>query len=340
MTNPDPHPDEVDCAAGPHPDALEVLAPREVPLGGPRAMTVRRTLPQRGRTLVGAWCFCDHYGPDDVAETGGMVVAPHPHTGLATVSWLFTGEIEHRDSVGTHALVRPGELNLMTAGRGISHSEVSTAATTVLHGAQLWLALPEDARHGEPRFEHHVPDPVAGEGWEARVFLGSLLGSSSPVPTATPLLGAELRLAPGVGLDLPLDPTFEHALLLDAGSLTVAEGPLAPGELGYLAPGRASARLEAGGEGARLLVLGGEPFGEAIVMFWNFVGRSHEEVAAYRADWQGQVAGDGDAAAADAGRVVADSQDVAPGRFGTVEGDHRRPLPSPALPGTRLRERH
>jgi quercetin 2,3-dioxygenase len=110
-------------------DDVQVVTSRDVPLGGPRAMTVRRTLPQRDRSLVGAWCFADHYGPDDVAGTGGMDVPPHPHTGLQTVSWLFTGEIEHRDTSGVHAFVRPGELNLMTGGHGVAHSEVSTPAT-------------------------------------------------------------------------------------------------------------------------------------------------------------------------------------------------------------------
>src|SRR4051794_29453225 len=173
MSNPELRPDEVVCAATPA-DAVEIMTPREVPLGGPRAMTVRRTLPQRHRSLIGAWCFLDHYGPDDVAQTGGMSVAPHPHTGLQTVSWLFTGEIEHRDSAGHHAMVRPGELNLMTAGHGISHSEVSTDSTTSLHGAQLWLALPDAVRDGKPAFEHYAPPAVEGDGWTARVFLGSL----------------------------------------------------------------------------------------------------------------------------------------------------------------------
>jgi len=127
----------------------EILEPREVPLGGLRAMTVRRTLPQRQRSLVGAWCFLDHYGPDRVDDTGGMMVAPHPHIGLQTVSWLFGGVIEHRDSAGNHAMVKPGELNLMTAGRGISHSEVSTPETTELHGVQLWVALPAAHRDAD-----------------------------------------------------------------------------------------------------------------------------------------------------------------------------------------------
>ena len=136
-------------------------------------MTVRRTLPQRERSLIGAWCFLDHYGPDPVAESGGMSVAPHPHTGLQTVSWLFEGEIEHRDSVGHHAMVLPGEVNLMTAGRGISHSEVSTGATTRLHGAQLWVALPDASRDTDPGFEHYAPPELTGDGWRGRVFLGT-----------------------------------------------------------------------------------------------------------------------------------------------------------------------
>ena len=216
MSNLEDRPDEVTCEAAPA-GSIEVMSPREVPLGGLRAMLVRRTLPQRERSLIGAWCFVDHYGPDDVADSGGMSVAPHPHTGLQTVSWLFTGEIEHRDSAGHHAMVRPGEVNLMTAGRGISHSEVSTPGTRTLHGAQLWVALPDRDRHVGPGFAHHAPTPIAGDGWEARVFLGSLLGDTSPVPTYTPLLGAELRLEPGTTLRLDVDPSFEHGVLVDAG---------------------------------------------------------------------------------------------------------------------------
>ena len=314
---------------------LEVMTPREVPLGGPRAMTVRRTLPQRGRTTIGAWCFVDHYGPDDVATTGGMKVAPHPHTGLQTVSWLFEGEVEHRDSVGSHATVRPGEINLMTAGRGISHSEVSPPTTTRLHGAQLWVVLPEESRFDEPRFDHYAPAPVSGDGWAARVFLGSLVGSTSPVPTATPLLGAELVLQPGTSLSLDVDPSYEHGVLVDRGSVVVgSEGDTVEVDehgLAYVPPAVGALTLTAGGEPVRLLLLGGPPFGEKIVMWWNLIGRSHEEVAAWRAEWQAQIARDG--------HVVDDSQDVAPGRFGTVAGDHLRPIPAPPLPNARLKER-
>ena len=284
-------------------------------------MDVRRTLPQRGRSLIGAWCFLDHYGPDDVAETGGMQLPPHPHIGLQTVSWLFEGEIEHRDSAGNHVVVRPGELNLMTAGRGISHTEDSLGDTSVLHGAQLWVALPESSLDTEPRLDHHAPPPVRGPGWEARVFLGSSFGHTSPVPTHTPLLGAELMLATGATKVVEVDGGFEHGVLLDVGLVTVEGRQLSPGELAYLAPGRDTLEITATDE-ARVLILGGPPFGEPIVMWWNFVGRSHEEVATAREDWQRQLDGDR----------------VRDGRFGVVEHPHP-PIPAPALPNVRLKER-
>ena len=333
MTNPDRDPDEIVCEAGAT-GAVEVLEPRDVPLGGPRAMRVRRTLPQRHRSLIGAWCFVDHYGPDRVEASGGMSVAPHPHTGLQTVSWLFTGEIEHRDSAGHHAMVRPGEVNLMTAGRGISHSEVSTPETATLHGAQLWVALPDGSRHTDPTFAHHAPQSVTGHGWEARVFLGSLLGETSPVATATPLLGVELLLEPGTQLDLDVEPGFEHGVLVDTGVVHLGQNAsveVKEHRLAYVPPGADVLVLVAGEQPVRMLLLGGEPFGESIVMWWNFVGRSHEEIVAFREEWEAQIEHDG--------VVVADSQDVADGRFGIVLGDHLPPIPAPALPNVRLRER-
>ncbi|MGB0100253.1 MAG: pirin family protein [Nocardioides sp.] len=322
MSNLDDRPDELDCTATPA-DGVEVMAPRDVPLGGPRAMRVRRTLPQRARSLIGAWCFVDHYGPDRVADTGGMVVPPHPHTGLQTVSWLFTGEVEHRDSAGHHAMVRPGELNLMTAGRGISHSEVSPASTEILHGAQLWVALPDSARHTDPGFAHHTPAPVTGPGYEARVFLGSLLGDTSPVATFTPLLGAELLLEAGTSVELAVDETFEHGVLVDAGTVAVAGTETASGDLAYVPLGRGTITLAALDEPVRLLLLGGPPFGEAIVMWWNLVARSHDEVVAWRQRWQDQIT--------DAG--------LGEGWYGVPVGDDRQPIPAPPLPNVRLRER-
>jgi len=309
---------------------VEVICPREVPLGGLRAMQVRRTLPSRERSLVGAWCFVDHYGPDLVDDTGGMSVPPHPHTGLQTVSWLFTGEIEHRDSDGHHARVRPGELNLMTAGSGISHSEVSTSDTSVLHGVQLWVALHEAARSGLPGFEHYAPTPVRGAGWEARVVLGSLLGDTAPVSTATPLLGAELVLEAGTRLQLDVDRGFEHGVLVDTGAVRVDGVEVGRGELACTDPGSATVEILAA-EDARVVLLGGPTFGEQIMMWWNFVGRSHEEIVAFRDEWQRQIS--------PAGHVVADSQEVAAGRFGVVVGEHLPPVPAPALPAVRLRPR-
>jgi redox-sensitive bicupin YhaK (pirin superfamily) len=329
---------------------VEILTPREVPLGGLRAMTVRRTLPQRQRSLIGAWCFLDHYGPDQVADTGGMSVAPHPHTGLQTVSWLFTGEIEHRDSAGNHAMVRPGELNLMTAGHGISHSEVSTPGTTTLHGAQLWVALPEAARDGAPGFDHYAPPEVPGEGWAVRVFLGSLLGSTSPVATATPLLGAEVRLDADAELVVDVEAAYEHGVLVDTGLVHLDDAPVAKDELAFVPAGPSRLTLRAGADGARLLLLGGPPFGEPIVMWWNFVGRTHEEVVAYREAWQAQILDDegeerhpedagGLPEAGEGERVVRDGQQVRPGRFGVVVGEQLAPIPAPPLPNARLRQR-
>ncbi|WP_461071852.1 pirin family protein [Streptomyces pseudoechinosporeus] len=289
---------------------VDVLSAREVPLGGPRAMRVRRTLPQRARTLIGAWCFADHYGPVDVTTAHGMDVAPHPHTGLQTVTWLFSGEVEHRDSLGTHALIRPGEMNLMTGGYGISHSEVSTPATTVLHGVQLWVALPEEHRNADRDFQRCVPEPVRIDGAEIRVFLGSLAGSTSPVRTFTPLVGAEIVLAPRAAITLPVDTAFEHGLLVDSGDVRLLDTALRPAELGYVPCGADTlAVVNESDAPARVILLGGPPFEEEIVMWWNFIGRSHEDIVQARKDWEA-------------------SSD----RFGAVEGYPGHRLPAPALP--------
>jgi redox-sensitive bicupin YhaK (pirin superfamily) len=330
MTNPETRPGELvldrgtpiaPAAAGTarRRPAVEVVTARDVPLGGPRAMTVRRTLPHRHRSMVGAWCFADHYGPDDVSATGGMDVPPHPHTGLQTVSWLFSGEIEHRDSGGVHALVHPGELNLMTGGHGVCHSETSTPRTTTLHGFQLWLALPEESR-GVPRaFQHHVPTPVSRPGTTARVFLGSLLGETSPVRTHTPVLGAELLLDAGAAIALDVGADFEHGILVDLGEVSLGGTVLQRSDLGFVAPGPTTLELANTGDGrARVLLLGGPPFPEEIVMWWNFVGRSHEEIEQFRAEWESHAE-----------------------RFGAVVG-YPGPverLPAPALPTARLRPR-
>ncbi|MGC0252068.1 pirin family protein [Pseudactinotalea sp. Z1748] len=298
---------------------VQLITSREVPLGGPRAMRVRRTLPQRARSLIGAWCFVDHYGPDDVASTGGMDVPPHPHTGLQTVSWLFTGEIEHRDTTGAHALVRPGEVNIMTAGHGVAHSEVSTPACGTLHGVQLWTVLPEASRHSTRDFTHHVPEPLTLQGGEARVLIGSLAGHTSPVPAYSPLLGAELTLDPGTGIALDVEPDFEHGVLVDAGPVRLEQTELEPSELGYLGTGHDRLRLtNPTDRPARVMLLGGEPFPEPVMMWWNFIGRTHEEIVDYRTAWE--------AGSERFGRVQ--------GYTGTVQR-----LPAPPMPNVRLKPR-
>lgn len=312
MSNTETSADAVRCGApvDGSTTGIQVLSAREVPMGGPRGLRVRRTLPQRARTLVGAWCFADHYGPVRVAADGGMDLPPHPHTGLQTVSWLFSGELEHRDSLGSHAFIRPGEVNLMTGGRGIAHSEVSTASTTVLHGVQLWVALPEADREAPRDFQHHVPEPVRVDGGEIRVFVGSLAGAVSPMRTFTPLLGAQVDLEPHGTVTVAVDPGFEHGVLVDAGDVLLGDTAVHPAELGYQAPGADTVTLTNRSDGpARTILLGGPPFDEEIVMWWNFIARDHDEIVRARQEWESGS-----------------------DRFGVVEGYAGRRLPAPALP--------
>lgn len=331
MSNVETDPQEIECAPGGAPNgpepggaAVEIITSRDVPLGGPRAMSVRRTLPQRKRSLIGAWCFVDHYGPDDVSATGGMDIPSHPHTGLQTVSWLFEGHVTHHDSGDNHAVVRPGEVNFMTSGAGICHTEVSTQDTTVLHGVQLWTVLPESDRENSGRlFEHHEPEPVALDGGSALVFVGSLLGASSPITTFSPLVGAELRLDPGATVTLDVDPEFEHGLLVDSGAITLEGVTVEPTQLGYTGVGEHTLTMRnTGSTPARMILIGGVPFDEDIVMWWNFIGRSHDEIVRYRQEWE---------SGAD--------------RFGRVDGYIGRDpegltrLPAPTLPGAELRPR-
>jgi redox-sensitive bicupin YhaK (pirin superfamily) len=319
VSNVETEPQETVCTATPPADAVEILEPRDVPLGGPRAMNVRRTLPQRQRSLIGAWCFADHYGPDDVGASGGMDVPPHPHTGLQTVSWLFTGEIEHRDSLGSHAFVRPGAVNLMTGGLGIAHSEVSTPGTTVLHGAQLWVALPDADRNAPKAFQHYEPTPTLLDGATVSVFLGSLAGQGSPVETFTPLLGAEITVDAGATIELGLDAAYEHGVLADSAGLTVNGTDTPRSAMAYLPAATPALTLSNTTDvPARALILGGTPFEEEIVMWWNFVGRSHEDIVTAREEW------------------MAHSE-----RFGEVEGyaGETKHLPAPVLPAVRIRPR-
>jgi redox-sensitive bicupin YhaK (pirin superfamily) len=243
-----------------------------------------------------------------------MRVGPHPHTGLQTVTWLVAGEVLHRDTLGTIQEIRPGTLNLMTAGHGIAHAEETPREhSPVLQGVQLWVALPHADRDMAPAFAHHADLPVyAEDGLTATVLMGSLAGATSPAACYTPLVGAEITLAAGGTATLPLRTDFEYALLTLDGATTVEDAELKPGPLLYLGSGRSSLRLGAGPD-SRMLLLGGEPFEERLVMWWNFVGREHDEIVQMRADWV----------------------DGTP-RFGAVHGYDGPSMPAPPMPLTRL----
>ncbi|MGA5198469.1 pirin family protein [Streptomyces exfoliatus] len=292
----------------------ELLGPRHVQLG--ESTQVRRLLPNLGRRMVGAWAFVDHYGPDDIADEPGMQVPPHPHMGLQTVSWLHEGEVLHRDSTGSLQTIRPRELGLMTSGRAISHSEESPRPhAPLLHGAQLWVALPDAHRHVEPHFQHHADLPrVTAPGLTATVILGELDGAASPGTTYTPLVGADLALAAGTETSLPLDPDFEYAVLAMSGEAHVDGVPVLPGSMLYLGCGRTELPLRATSD-AGLMLLGGEPFEEEIVMWWNFVGRTDEEIREAREEW-----------------MTSD-------RFGEVKGYDGDRLDAPEVPATQLKAR-
>ena len=289
-----------------------VIDSRVVPLGGVRGLSVHRTLPQRGLPTVGPWCFVDLFGP----TFERMTVLPHPHTGLQTVTWPLAGEIRHRDSRGSDALLRPGELNLMTSGDGVSHSEVTVAkGPTLMHGIQLWVALPDSRRNGPSNFEHHAELPkVARDGWTATVMMGSFDGVASPATTYSPMVGVELKVRAG-RLTVPLSPEFEHAVLAIDGHVIVDDFDVGHRQMYYLAPGRDQATIDVRTD-TTLLLIGGAPFQEDLVMWWNFIGRTHEDIAQARADWE------------------ADDE-----RFGYVDGHNGERIPAPPLPNVRLKPR-
>jgi redox-sensitive bicupin YhaK (pirin superfamily) len=261
---------------------LEITDSRKSRVG---AIGVRRALPRQRRRTVGAWCFVDHMGPSRVSPPRGMGVAPHPHIGLQTVTWLVEGEALHRDSLGTEQVIRPGELNLMTAGHGVSHSEEGTDTYHgTLHGLQLWIAQPFATRDGAPAFEHHGSLPHRDlDAAEATVLVGDLDGTTSPARCDTEHLGVDLSLRAGT-TTVPLRSDFEHALVVLTGAIRLDERTVEPGHLAYLGMGRAEIALAAS-EPARVLLFGGVPYDEAVLMWWNFVARTPGEILdAYR-DW-------------------------------------------------------
>jgi quercetin 2,3-dioxygenase len=258
----------------------------EIPLG--ENLTVRRLLPRSARRMVGAWCFLDLFGPLRFESGKPMDVAPHPHIGIQTVTWLLEGEVLHKDSLDSEALGAVGGLNLMTTGRGIAHSEETPEKSSGrLHGAQLWVALPDAHRDVEPSFEHHPERPVLDlDGGRATVILGELAGARADGRTFSPIVGADLAPHEAASIVVPLDPAFEHALVPMVGAAELDGRALLVDALYYLGSGRTDLRLKATGAGSRVLLLGGAPFGKPVLMWWNFVARTTQEIVAARDDWE------------------------------------------------------
>lgn len=253
------------------------LAARDSVLG--EGMPIRRLLPHRERRLIGAWCFFDHAGPIDVSQNEGMRVGPHPHTGLQTFSWMMDGEILHRDSLGYKQTLRKGEVNLMTAGRGITHSEESPAERSdTLQLAQLWIALPETDRFMAPAFEHYPDLPrLEKNGATITLLVGELFDQHSPVKVYSPLIGVDIITENQSAFTIPLQNDFEHGIAVLTGQAKVDGEVLEPGALWYFEPGKTELHLETT-EASQIMLIGGTPFGEEIMMFWNFVARNKEEI--------------------------------------------------------------
>jgi hypothetical protein len=272
-------PGSASSAAGP---VVEIQPGRVTQVG---SLPVRRVLPQRPRRTVGAWCFADHVGPVPEQGSGALGIGPHPHMGLQTVTWLLSGELVHLDSLGSEQPIRPGQLNLMTAGHGVAHAEEDRGTARELHAVQLWVAQPDTTRDGAPAFEHHgdLPHLELDGGGEAVILVGDFAGATSPARRDTEHVGVEVTVRAGRTV-VPLRADYEHALVVLEGSVRVDGNVVEPGVLGYLGTGRDECALDAVAP-SRALLLGGVPFPETLLMWWNFVGRSRDEVSEARRQW-------------------------------------------------------
>lgn len=287
--------------------AVERIAARAAELG--EGLTIHRALPTRQRRMVGAWCFLDHVGPVAFAPGQGMHVGAHPHTSLQTFTWMVEGEILHRDSLGHEQVIRPGQVNLMTAGRGIAHTEDSLPSAGRLHAAQLWIALPSHLADCAAAFDHYPDLPVwTREGCTLTLLAGAHEGRTAPARLHTPLVGLDIHSPQASALHMPLDPAFEYGLLPLEGRITVAGEEFGPDEFAYLGLHRQDIVLECSA-GSRALLLGGEPFDETLLMWWNFVGFSRQAITEAQREWEAQGP-----------------------RFGPVKGGDGRRVPAPVLP--------
>lgn len=267
--------------------SIEVREGRTTNIG---RLGIVRVLPTKRRRTVGPWCFVDLMSPDDVENPPALEIGPHPHIGLATVTWLFAGSALHSDSLGTEQLIRPGQLNLMTAGHGIAHAEqgVDTADVAIdsrTMGVQMWLAQTEVTRHGSSAFQHLGELPVADlNGGEARVLIGRLGHAVSPAEVDHPTVGLDLVVAQRVSI--PTSSSFEHGVIPIDHPVKVEDTIVDPGSLAIVPPGFRELRIETRADSARLMLLGGEPLGTRVKMWWNFVARTTEEITEAWHDWQ------------------------------------------------------
>ena len=275
---------ETCVALGADQPKLESYPGREISFGD---FSVTRVLPVKGRRLIGPWCFLDRYGPLTFAQGRPMDVGAHPHTGLQTVTWLLDGELVHHDSLGYESLLRTGGVNVMTSGNGIAHAEHTPAVNTGrLNGAQLWVALPDQHRQQAGSFQHVDRVPLyERRGGLVQVFAGNLDGTISPATHFSDILGADVQVHPRTTLELPLHPEYEHAVIVLNGDCSINGEPLQERVLYYLGTRRSSASF-ASNSGGRLLLIGGPPFPEKILMWWNFVARTPQEIADARNDWE------------------------------------------------------
>lgn len=271
-----------ECHDSPKKTHVEILSPRRAVVGG---FDVARVLPQRARRMIGPWCFVDIMGPGIATPTVGLNVGPHPHIGLQTVTWLIEGALLHRDSLGTEQSIQPGQLNLMTAGYGVSHSEETIDFYNgPIFGVQMWLAQPENTRNAAPAFEHHVSLPrISIDEADVTVFIGEFGNVSSPARTDTQHVGVEIVLAPG-STTIPLKNTYEYGLLVLNDAVHVDDTELGHGELAYLGTQRDEITIKSDTT-VRLLLLGGERFSEDVLMWWNYVARSRDEISVAHHQW-------------------------------------------------------
>lgn len=271
---------------------IQHLLARTADVGG---IPVNRLMPQRERRMIGAWCFLDHAGPAVFSiDDRGLRVGPHPHTSLQTFTWMLAGNVLHRDDLGSEQVIRPGEVNLMTAGRGITHTEESLPGESELHAAQLWIALPYEHRHAEPRFDHYPTLPRWQEqGVDITLLIGTLNGREAPTLAFSPLVGADVIAQEQASVRLDLRNDYEYGVLVLEGKLRIGHDTFKPNELAYLGRGLGDI-VFAADAGTRVLLLGGEPLNEDILIWWNFVGHSKAEIAQAQHDWETGAARFGD----------------------------------------------